>query len=78
VAAGAAYSWLDDSELVAAPDVPVVDTTGAGDAFLGCFALNLSQGVKIHGVVRRAVIVGAEAVQHRGALLPRGVRIGGQ
>jgi ribokinase len=32
-AAGAADSWLDDSELVAAPDVPVVDTTGAGDAF---------------------------------------------
>jgi hypothetical protein len=40
--------------------------------------LNLSQGVKIHDAVRRAVIVGAEAVQHRDALLPQGVRIGGQ
>ncbi len=71
-ARGAAYSHQVGSDMVSAAAVPVVDTTGAGDAFLGCLALNLARGVAIPAAVVEAVAVGSEAVQHPGAQLPAG------
>jgi ribokinase len=68
-ARGAAYSSIDGSGTVAAEIVPVVDTTGAGDAFLGCLALGLSRGVPLSEAVARSVRVGTEAVQYEGAQL---------
>ena len=34
----------------------IVDTTGAGDAFAGCFAAELTRGVSIEGALRFAVV----------------------
>lgn len=67
---GAAYSDADRAGTVAASDVPVVDTTGAGDAFLGALALGLAAGTALPDAVARAVRVGTEATQHQGAHLP--------
>lgn len=52
---------------VAAPRVPVVDTTGAGDAFVGALASRLAAGEHLDAAVRFAVRVGSYAVQHTGA-----------
>jgi ribokinase len=53
--------------LVAAPVVEVVDTTGAGDAFLGALALALARGSDLRTAVSQAVAAGAESAQQLGA-----------
>jgi ribokinase len=50
-----------------APRVPAVDTTGAGDAFVGALAARLTAGDGLDDAVRFAVRVGSYAVQHAGA-----------
>jgi ribokinase len=67
---GAAYSYRDRADTIGAATVPVVDTTGAGDAFLGCLALDLSRDIPLPDAVARAVRIGTNKVQHKGALLP--------
>jgi ribokinase len=52
---------------VAAPVVEVVDTTGAGDAFLGALALALARGSDLRTAVSQAVAAGAESAQQLGA-----------
>ncbi len=52
---------------VAAPRVEVVDTTGAGDAFVGALAARLAGGAAIGQALRTAVHVGALAVTRAGA-----------
>ena len=69
-ACGAAYSDLERSGTIAAAAVPVVDTTGAGDAFLGSLARALSRNVSLPDAVAQAVRAGTNAVQHNGAQLP--------
>jgi ribokinase len=64
---GAAYAHRGGSDLIAAPRVPVLDTTGAGDAFLGCLVLHLARDAPLPDAVARAVQVGAQTVQHDGA-----------
>jgi ribokinase len=56
-----------DSHRVRALRVPVVDTTGAGDAFCGCFAATLANGGTVPEAVRRSVAAGAQAVTRAGA-----------
>jgi len=51
--------------------VPVVDTTGAGDAFAGTLAAALAAGTTLEGAVRAGIAAGAVAVQHVGAQPPR-------
>jgi len=46
--------------------VPVVDTTGAGDAFCGCFAAAIAAGCTRIDALRRAVAAGAHTVTHAG------------
>jgi ribokinase len=52
---------------IAAPKVPVVDTTGAGDAFAGAFCAGLASGKNARDSARLAVIAGSLAVQKAGA-----------
>jgi ribokinase len=54
-------------ELVPAPAVTVVDTTGAGDALCGALAAALAGGASVVEAVRWAVGVAAESTTRRGA-----------
>ena len=54
-----------------APHVEVVDTTGAGDAFVGALAAELAEGGGLESAVERGVAAGAAAVQWVGAQPPR-------
>jgi len=56
-----------DSWHVAAPDVDVIDTTGAGDAFCGAFATRLAVGDAILDAARWGVAAGSAAVTKPGA-----------
>jgi ribokinase len=55
---------------VAAPVVDVVDTTGAGDAFVGVLALALARGAPLRSAVEAGVEAGARAVGYMGAQPP--------
>jgi ribokinase len=52
---------------VPAPKVEAVDTTGAGDAFVGSFAFFLACGYEARDAMARAGRVASISVQHRGA-----------
>ncbi|GMA32495.1 ribokinase [Litorihabitans aurantiacus] len=47
--------------------VPVVDTTGAGDAFVGALAASLARGDGLQDAAREATRVAAHSVQRHGA-----------
>ncbi|WP_088289476.1 ribokinase [Kineosporia sp. A_224] len=49
------------------PAVEVVDTTGAGDAFVGALAASLARGASVTESLGTAVVVGALAVTKQGA-----------
>lgn len=66
-AAGASFHDADAAGAVSAPRVDVVDTTGAGDAFVGGLGLRLAQGDDLESACRYAVRVGAAAVRSPGA-----------
>ncbi|TYC98428.1 ribokinase [Arthrobacter echini] len=66
-AAGALVSDGGGIIAVPAPRVDAVDSTGAGDAFVGALAVRLAEGSGLEDSVRFAVQVGAYAVQHAGA-----------
>jgi ribokinase len=51
----------------AAYDVPVVDTTGAGDAFCGALAVRLAEGAELADAMRFANAAGALACTKHGA-----------
>lgn len=50
-----------------APAVPVVDTVGAGDAFVGALAVALASGAELPGAVAAGVAAGSRAVTRAGA-----------
>lgn len=50
----------------AAPEVPAIDTTGAGDAFAAAFIAAELAGADPGAALGRAVMAGARAVQHIG------------
>jgi len=69
-----------EGAIVATPDsvthsparkVTVVDTTGAGDAFVGALAAALAAGDDLDSAVEKGTVAGALAVQHVGAQPPR-------
>ena len=64
---GAVVADADGVQVVAAPPVDVVDSTGAGDAFIGALAAALSAGRDLPSAVRVAVRAGAHAVTRPGA-----------
>ncbi|MFD2271180.1 PfkB family carbohydrate kinase [Undibacterium arcticum] len=53
--------WLDDAgtHLQPAFEVKVVDTTGAGDAFHGAYAVAMAEGSTVPDAMRRASAVAA-------------------
>lgn len=64
---GAFYADREQTFLVPAFPVVVVDTTAAGDAFNGGFAAALARNVPIREAVRQAMAVAALCVTRRGA-----------
>ncbi len=66
-AEGALLASPGETEHVSAPEVEAVDTTGAGDAFVGALAARLSAGSALGEAVPYAVRAGAAAVGHAGA-----------
>lgn len=68
---GAVWANRDGNGHLPAPRVEVVDTTGAGDAFVGALAAELAEGSDLGAAVMRGVAAGAAAVQWLGAQPPR-------
>lgn len=68
-ARGAVYDDGSGATHVPAVPVDVVDTAGAGDAFVGTLAASLSRTASMEAAVRLAVTAAAAAVQTRGARL---------
>ena len=65
---GAVLAAEDESvRHLPAPRVEVVDTTGAGDAFVGALATRLARGATLEDAVGYAVRAGAAAVTREGA-----------
>jgi ribokinase len=56
----------DTATLVPAEAVQAVDTTGAGDAFVGALAVFLAEGLGLVEAAQRANVVAALSVQKRG------------
>lgn len=66
-AAGAVFADAGSIKHLPAPETKVVDTTGAGDAFVGALATRLARGASLEEAVSYAVRVGAAAVMKEGA-----------
>lgn len=66
-AAGAILAAGDTTRSFPAPKIEAVDTTGAGDAFVGALAARLAEGVSLEEAVPYAVLAGAAAVAQAGA-----------
>jgi len=64
---GAVFSDGESKEHLTSPEVEVVDTTGAGDAFVGALAAKLAQEASLEDAVAYAVRAGAAAVTKEGA-----------
>jgi ribokinase len=64
---GAVLADGESVEHLPAPEVDVVDTTGAGDAFVGALATQIARGASLHEAVAYAVRAGAAAVTKEGA-----------
>jgi ribokinase len=64
---GAVFAVGEDAGHVPAPEADVVDTTGAGDAFVGALALWLARGASLDEAVGYAVRAGSAAVTREGA-----------
>ena len=60
--------WLhgDEREHVTAPAVRAVDTTGAGDAFIGCFAAELALGAGVSDAITAGVRYASHSVTGKG------------
>jgi ribokinase len=65
--AGAVFAEGESGSRVPAPRVDVVDTTGAGDAFVGALAAQLARDASLEEAVAYAVRAGAAAVTKEGA-----------
>ena len=70
-AQGAVWARGPESGHVRSPQVPVVDTSGAGDAFVGALCASLAVGAELPEACAAGVQAGARAVQHRGAQVAR-------
>jgi ribokinase len=66
-AQGAVIATANGAKHLPAPKVQAVDTTGAGDAFVGTTAAGLARGLDLERACKLAVGVAAESVQRQGA-----------
>lgn len=60
--------WMTEKDelVIEGENVDAVDTTGAGDSFIGCFAHYLTNGHPVEYSLRKANLYAAQAVQKRG------------
>jgi len=65
--AGAVVAAAGLDSHVVAPVVRCVDTTGAGDAFVGALAASLANGESLHAAVVYGTAMGSATTEHRGA-----------
>ncbi len=63
---GALWMHGEDTGRFSAPAVNAVDTTGAGDAFIGCFAHSLSQDGDIEKAIGLAIRYASHSVTGKG------------
>jgi ribokinase len=61
-----AGSMTRSVERLAAPSVDALDTTGAGDAFVGAFAVGLAAGLAPIAAVRLAIRCASDSVTRHG------------
>jgi ribokinase len=66
-ASGSLLCTPKEPGLFRAPTVPAVDTTAAGDAFVGALAVGMAAGAELQEAVRLATLAGAAAVTREGA-----------
>lgn len=66
--AGGACYMVNEAELVVVspPPVDVIDTTGAGDAFVGAFADAIARGSRVERATRLALACASSSVQRPG------------
>ena len=65
--AGAVGFMGDERVFAPAPKVAAVDTTGAGDTFVGAFAAARDRGLSFSEAMRRGVVAGSLACAKPGA-----------
>ncbi|MEM6544426.1 MAG: PfkB family carbohydrate kinase, partial [Pseudomonadota bacterium] len=60
--------WLtgDSRKEFSAPTVAAVDTTGAGDAFIGCFAAEMAAGKATEEAIKQAIRYASHSVTGKG------------
>ena len=63
---GALWMHGDERQYFGAPAVQAVDTTGAGDAFIGCFAAELSRNTPVGNAITAAVRYASHSVTGKG------------
>ena len=66
-AEGVMFSDGEKIESIAAPRVQPVDTTGAGDCFVGWLGVGLGESLSLHESVKRACLAASIAVTRAGA-----------
>ncbi|MEM7736467.1 MAG: adenosine kinase [Deinococcota bacterium] len=69
-AAGAFARFGDKTFFMPTQKVEVVDSTGAGDAFLAAFLIAREQGLSVREALTVGNVVSGEVIQHKGARLP--------
>ena len=67
-ASGAQYRSPQEEFHLPAPQVQALDTTGAGDTFIGYFLQGLTTGVGAHSAIARAIEAAALCVTRPGAI----------
>ena len=64
---GALYLGKNEERLFAPPEVPVIDTTAAGDTFNAAFAVKLAEGWNVGKAVDYANCASSVTVSRKGA-----------
>ena len=64
---GAVVVTPDTQDHIAAPKADAVDTTGAGDAFVGAVAAHLAAGDQLSAAVKCGTVAGTATTEQRGA-----------
>ena len=67
-ASGAQYRSPQEEFHLPAPQVQALDTTGAGDTFIGYFLQGLTTGIGAHSAIARAIEAAALCVTRPGAI----------
>ena len=65
---GAMLLAIGEVTHINSPSVDVVDTTGAGDTFVGYFLAGVAEGMNDHDALQRACLAGSIAVTRQGAI----------